>query len=137
MMQWNGRTRKIIANSIGYFCIFLFFSLTTYIVYTFYSTIAPTVLEEKNYEKFIFHFIFGNWIAINIYFNYTMAWLTSPGLSKNYQSLARQHPICKKCSLNKPRGTHHCGWCDLCVLKFDHHCPCKKTFLVKYDIKIR
>jgi palmitoyltransferase len=122
----NERTRKILSNAMGYFCIFIFFSLTTYIVFIFYSKIAPSVLVHKGYGKFCFHFLFGNWLAINIYFNYTMAWLTSPGLAKNYQNLAIHYPVCKKCSLFKPPRTHHCSWCNLCILKFDHHCPCKK-----------
>jgi len=60
---------------------------------------------------------------INIYFNYIMAWLTSPGYAKDFQSLATQYPACKKCSYHKPPRTHHCRWCDKCVLRFDHHCP--------------
>ncbi|UJR10579.1 hypothetical protein I4U23_014778 [Adineta vaga] len=52
-----------------------------------------------------------------------MACFTSPGLAKNYQHLARQYPLCKKCSFNKPPRTHHCRWCNACVLRFDHHCP--------------
>jgi palmitoyltransferase len=120
-MEWSVRTRKIAARSVGYFCIGIFFLLTTYIVYVYYTT-----LKRKKYKKFLFHIIFGNWIAINIYFNYIMAWLSSPGLAKYYQNLATRYPMCKKCSMKKPPRTHHCRWCDLCILKFDHHCPCKQ-----------
>jgi len=130
-MVWSVRTRKLSALSIGYFCIFVFFSLTLYIVYVYYTTLAPSVLEKKEYKKFLCHFIVGNWLAINVYFNYIMAWLSSPGLAKNYQNLAIQYPACKKCSMNKPPRTHHCSWCDLCILKFDHHCPCKIIFKCK------
>jgi palmitoyltransferase len=125
-MVWSVRTRKILASSVGYFCIFVFFSLTIYIVYVYYTTIAPSVFKRKEYKKFFFHILFGNWLAINVYFNYIMAWLSSPGLSKNYQNLATQYPVCKKCLTNKPPRTHHCSWCDKCILKFDHHCPCKE-----------
>jgi hypothetical protein len=90
-MVWSVRTRRTLSLSVGYFCIFVFFSLTIYIVYVYYTTIAPSVLERREYKKFFFHIIFGNWIAINIYFNYIMAWLISPGLSKNYQNLATQY----------------------------------------------
>jgi palmitoyltransferase len=127
-MWSHNRIRKILSNLIGYFCIFVFFSLTTYIVFIFYSKIAPAIIEHKKYGKFFLHFIFGNWLGINIYFNYIMAWLTSPGLSKTYQNLAIEYPVCKKCSFNKPPRTHHCSWCDLCILRYDHHCPCKKNF---------
>jgi palmitoyltransferase len=135
-MVWSVRTRKTLSNTVGYFCIFVFFSLTTYIVYVYYATLAPSVYEKKEYKKFIFHFIFGNWVTINIYFNYIMAWLKSPGLAKDYQNQATQYPVCKKCSMNKPPRTHHCGWCDLCVLKFDHHCPCKKIFNIFIELKL-
>ena len=124
-MVWSVQTRKRLASILGYVCISIFFSLTTYIVYVFYSTILPNVIESKRYSTLFLHFIFGNWLAINIYFNYIMAWLSSPGLGKHYQNLATQYPICRKCSMNKPPRTHHCSWCDQCILKFDHHCPCK------------
>lgn len=123
-MRWSVRTRKIVALSGGYLCICIFFVLTTYIVYIYYTVIIPNAYNKKNFGKLIFHLTFGNWIAINIYFNYIMAWLTSPGLAKNHQRIATQYPICQKCSMRKPPRTHHCKWCNLCILKFDHHCPC-------------
>jgi hypothetical protein len=123
-MAWSVRTRKILAHSVGYFCILVFFSLTNYTVYVYYTTIATSVLQRQEYKKFLFHIVFGNWLAINIYFNYIMAWLSSPGHAKDYQRLAMQYAQCRKCSTNKPPRTHHCSWCDLCILKFDHHCPC-------------
>lgn len=124
-MAWSVQKRKALALFFGYFCIFVFFSLTTYIIYVYYSTIVPSLIARQEYNTLIFHLIFGNLLVINMYFNYMMAWLSSPGLSKDYQNLSTQYPKCKKCSNNKPPRTHHCGWCDLCILKFDHHCPCK------------
>ncbi|CAB1312407.1 unnamed protein product [Coregonus sp. 'balchen'] len=31
--------------------------------------------------------------------------------------------VCKKCIIPKPARTHHCGICNTCILKMDHHCP--------------
>jgi hypothetical protein len=30
---------------------------------------------------------------------------------------------CLKCQKFKPDRAHHCKFCDVCVLKMDHHCP--------------
>ncbi|CAF1335451.1 unnamed protein product [Adineta steineri] len=53
-----------------------------------------------------------------------MASTTPPGLAKDYQNLASQYPLCKKCSMHKPPRTHHCRWCDAwlnsCVGFYNH-----------------
>eukprot|EP00811_Abedinium_folium_P005390 NODE_14966_length_1075_cov_9.780591.p1 GENE.NODE_14966_length_1075_cov_9.780591~~NODE_14966_length_1075_cov_9.780591.p1 ORF type:complete len:263 (-),score=52.74 NODE_14966_length_1075_cov_9.780591:285-977(-) len=30
---------------------------------------------------------------------------------------------CETCKLPQPRGTSHCGCCQVCIEGFDHHCP--------------
>ena len=90
-MAWSVRTRKIAAFAVGYLCVCIFFLLTNHIVLTYYTTILPYALEKERYKNFFFHIIFGNWIAVNIYFNFVMAWLTSPGFAESYQRLASQY----------------------------------------------
>ncbi|KAJ1311007.1 hypothetical protein OPQ81_009514 [Rhizoctonia solani] len=34
-------------------------------------------------------------------------------------------PRCNKCQGLKPERAHHCRVCKSCILKYDHHCPCK------------
>ncbi|KAB1267597.1 Palmitoyltransferase ZDHHC20 [Camelus dromedarius] len=40
-------------------------------------------------------------------------------------SASRTIRYCERCQLIKPDRAHHCSACDICVLKMDHHCPCK------------
>ncbi|KZV78771.1 hypothetical protein EXIGLDRAFT_504343 [Exidia glandulosa HHB12029] len=33
--------------------------------------------------------------------------------------------MCRRCGGRKPERAHHCRVCNRCVMKYDHHCPCK------------
>ncbi|KAG1680083.1 Palmitoyltransferase ZDHHC16 [Nymphon striatum] len=70
-----------------------------------------------------FLLLIGNWLLINVCFHFYMAATTNPGYLKNDNDIQQVVSVCKKCIAPKPPRTHHCSFCDQCVLKMDHHCP--------------
>jgi palmitoyltransferase len=66
--------------------------------------------------------VLGNWILLNVVFNYTMALITGPGHPPEKILFKEVASICKKCIAPKPPRAHHCSVCNKCVLKMDHHC---------------
>lgn len=66
--------------------------------------------------------VIGNWLLVNVSFNYYMALSTSPGHPPDRTVLREVTSICKKCIAPKPPRAHHCSVCNKCILKMDHHC---------------
>jgi len=78
---------------------------------------------NKNPWAAVLLVIFGNWLKINVLFNYYMGVVTSPGYPPKGDLVPEAVSICKKCIAPKPPRTHHCSICNRCILKMDHHCP--------------
>ncbi|CAF0906341.1 unnamed protein product [Rotaria sordida] len=54
----------------------------------------------------------------------------------------RQQPVttsnnylrkCLLCNIEQPLRSHHCDFCNRCVLKYDHHCPYLETCIGEYN----
>ena len=43
--------------------------------------------------------------------------------------------MCQRCLRTKPDRTHHCSYCNKCVLKMDHHCPWVANCVGFYNYK--
>ena len=78
---------------------------------------------ERSYLVTAVALLIGNWLLINVVFNYWMALTTSPGHPPTKEPLRHVSSICKKCISPKPPRAHHCSVCRKCILKMDHHCP--------------
>ena len=53
----------------------------------------------------------------------------------NHLGYIKKTKICKSCNIVKPFRSTHCGDCDNCVERFDHHCPWIGTCVAKRNYK--
>lgn len=53
--------------------------------------------------------------------------ISSPGLASSSEEPGLQMKItdryCIPCRVVREPGTRHCYYCDVCIYKYDHHCP--------------
>ena len=97
------------------FTLFIYVSIAWIVGFPFWY--------ERSLIILILGIIIGNWILVNVSFNYYMALTTSPGSPPERSMIHSAVSICKKCISPKPARAHHCSVCNRCILKMDHHCP--------------
>lgn len=112
---------KVFSKFLGPFFVICVICLTAAYVFICYWIGLP-YWWKKSQEMTVFLMIVGNWLLLNVSFNYIMAAKTSPGTPPKERTF-NAVSICKKCLIPKPQRTHHCSICNMCYLKFDHHCP--------------
>jgi hypothetical protein len=105
--------------------------------------VLPEYFTDPDYAPWqkgfaIFHIILVIPLAAMIIISLFCAWFSDPGATKLFlagRELTRSLfpfitsqfieslPRCPHCDLPKPARAHHCGFCDRCHLRWDHHCP--------------
>ena len=53
---------------------------------------------------------------------FSLPGIASSGIEPDEES-RKNIRYCKPCKIIKQPGTKHCYYCDVCILKIDHHCP--------------
>uniref|UniRef100_A0A0N5C5R5 Palmitoyltransferase n=1 Tax=Strongyloides papillosus TaxID=174720 RepID=A0A0N5C5R5_STREA len=103
---------------LGWFCYLLAIFLISFEISIIYTIILPFELLYKPLWHLVFILPLSIYLIVQIFFNYNCAVFTKPGAPKKINL----EPRCRKCYGYKPYGTHHCGFCDQCVIGMDHHC---------------
>ncbi|XP_056465041.1 palmitoyltransferase ZDHHC16A isoform X1 [Gadus chalcogrammus] len=97
--------------------------LTSSILVICYMILLPMVFATYHPAWITWHLFYGHWNLVMIIFHYYKATKTSPGYPPIVKNDIPFVSVCKKCIIPKPARTHHCGICNRCILKMDHHCP--------------
>lgn len=74
--------------------------------------------------------------SILLWYNFLKVWKGDPGIVSNtqeekYRIIIEEaerrgfdaRSFCSSCLVHKPLRSKHCGVCDRCIAKHDHHCP--------------
>ncbi|KAK0427215.1 hypothetical protein QR680_010115 [Steinernema hermaphroditum] len=85
---------------------------------TVYFVFVPFEYYHKGLYHFLFLFVFGIYLFVNVLYHYYQSCFKSPGFAPKVSG----SPLCWQCGHYKPSNAHHCTECNRCVLRMDHHC---------------
>ena len=130
------RTMQFVMWILGMGCVGLATTLIAGISFLWFTRVLPTLLDLSSFPGLLQFFI-STWLTFNAMWNHYHASTVHPGepsseylppLEPQERDMRRQGDelwarFCKVCWQWKPPRTHHCHFCNKCVLKMDHHCP--------------
>lgn len=123
---------RIFMLVLGPVLVVLGVTLISVIVYVHFTITLPYHLQEAHLAWKALHWIVSCWLVVKITTHYIMVVFTKPGRPREEDLTPEEveelkvcgfEGWCQKCNLPKPARTHHCSYCNQCVLVFDHHCP--------------
>ncbi|XP_051937244.1 palmitoyltransferase ZDHHC16A isoform X1 [Hippocampus zosterae] len=115
-------TVDYLTRSFGLVFVWMVVVLTSSILLVAYVVLLPNALRTYPTAWLVWHLCYGHWNLVMIVFHYYKAVKTAPGHPPAEKNDIPFVSVCKKCVIPKPARAHHCGICNRCILKMDHHC---------------
>jgi hypothetical protein len=101
----------------------MFFTTLSYI---FISLFCFSEMKNGRVIKLLFHIIYYTYIV-----NILIVFLINPGIpqkkdciNNNLRDKNKKYIKCRKCNIIVPEELkmNHCSYCEVCIIKHDHHC---------------
>lgn len=118
---------RILPRSLSDMCSMIFILTIIPLIYWFELWVVFPELFKDAFKNYIFHFILGNFMMINIVGNFTYAVLHDTSVERtiipvSQASVQNGWRLCVTCETLAPARSWHCNTCNVCILKRDHHC---------------
>ncbi|VUZ44184.1 unnamed protein product [Hymenolepis diminuta] len=117
---------KILSSKQSRFVIVLSLTFLLFYIECFFIIFDILGQHTMLYNFFI---VCAGFLFLNVLYNLLFIIITDPSIAKLMiaQRCGPDWSYCIRCESVRPPRAHHCRQCDVCVIRFDHHC----TFLAQ------